>query len=222
MALRSVLSAVHVPPYTQPLIWTSPPTERAFKTWWMHRDRNETLFPNWLAAGVRGHVLRVDSWKPFAPLIPSIWPPKVTFRHRPLEEGCLIAFLLRGGASHFTGDKLHWRFLSVGTFVLCVVMFCCGMSTRLCVCVCVCFNHSYGQGPLSRCWVAAVMLHWCWSQFWVTVSLQSKSQCTRPTVLAEAEDLIDQASPSSWSLISALVTKGRSFLRLFFHYRCTM
>ena len=38
---------------------------------------------------------RIPNTNPFAPsLIPSIWPPKVTFRHRPLEEGCLIAFLL--------------------------------------------------------------------------------------------------------------------------------
>lgn len=38
---------------------------------------------------------QIPNSNPFAPsLIPSIWPPKVTFRHRSLEEGCLIAFLL--------------------------------------------------------------------------------------------------------------------------------
>lgn len=35
---------------------------------------------------------RIPNPNPFAPsLIPSIWPPKVTFRHRPLEEGSLMA-----------------------------------------------------------------------------------------------------------------------------------
>lgn len=109
----------------------SPFTERAFERWWMAIEKRDGVVVlvelqvplSTTHAAVCGSM----SWwmlnsDPFAPsLIPSIWPPKVTFRHGPLEEGCLIAFLLCRRAWLLpTGySKLISReFFSVHTFNL--------------------------------------------------------------------------------------------------------
>ena len=120
------------------------------------------------AAALWLHVLpswQIPNSNPLAPsLIPSIWPPKVTPGHRPLEEGSLIAFLL-----------CRWaRLLSMGCSQLIALMF-----TDMNVLILIKFSERkkiqevHLERLMSSCkrqgphpgFTAAVGLHWGWNQF---------------------------------------------------------